>query len=421
MLGRALVAATHRDVFLSIVRRVVAQPQPGNQPELRDRWLVAGYLGSPDEFFPNLRTRLAVERKVAWLLRDLTGSDHGRSPSYPLTITQSETIVALIGALFPEAYYPAGVINGNTNAWDAAAFVRSLINGISALPSTAAGEALERLNANPALASYRDTIHHALAGQHTRRRDAEYHRPNWDEAAAGLANGAPANVGDLCALTVAQLEDIAIHIGSANTDIYKQFWNVDRYGRLMETRPEETCRDALLTLLKPRMLPLGVTAEPEGHMADDKRADIALARPGIKVLVELKKNVHADVWNAVQSQLDRFYTPDPEAKGFGVYGVFWFGNKRNGHMPAVPGGLPEPRTPSEMENTLRELLPDSVRARIAVIVIDVSGPAAKAPSLSLSNSARARGRKPEADTGEPKGNIGRTKARSRTSRPTKRG
>ena len=111
-------------------------------------------------------------------------------------------------------------------------------------------------------------------------------------------------------------------------------------------------------------------------MADDKRADIAVSRPGIKVLVELKKDVHDDVWSAAETQLDRFYTRDPEAAGFGIYGAFWFGDNRQGKLPLVPGRALQPKTASEMADTLRALLPETARARIAVVVFDVSGPIA---------------------------------------------
>jgi hypothetical protein len=323
---------------------------------------------------PLLTDRLGADPGIVWMLRDLTGTEFGRHPSYPLTLSQAEAIARAVAARFPQTYRSGGVMNGNTNAWHAAEFVGSLISVLSASSTAAASSALERLEADPALMSYRDAIRHALAAQHSRQRDAEYHRPTWDEATASFANRAPANAADLRALAVAQLEDIAVHIRSANTDNCKQFWNVDRYGRLKEPRPEETCRDALLTLLRPRMIASDVTAEPEGHMADDRRADIAVARPGMKVPVELKKDVHSDVWSAAETQLERFYTRDPEASGFGVYGVFWFGDKRDGKLPPSPVGAAEPKTASEMADTLRTLLPESTRVRTAIVLFDVSGP-----------------------------------------------
>lgn len=49
------------------------------------------------------------------------------------------------------------------------------------------------------------------------------------------------------------------------------------------------------------------------------------------------RDCHAEVWTTIQGQLERFYTPDPQAKGFGVYGVFRFGDKKPNPIPAPPG------------------------------------------------------------------------------------
>jgi hypothetical protein len=161
-------------------------------------------------------------------------------------------------------------------------------------------------------------------------------------------------------------------IARENTDIYKQFWNVDSYARPRKPRPEEACRDDLITLLKPSLLPLGITVEPEGHMVADNRADISVAMPRRKILCELKRDYHTDVWTALKGQLERFYVHDPEAKGFGVYCVFWFG-KRPRPIPAPPDGLARPRSASEMQERLKALTPENMRQRLAIIVVDVSG------------------------------------------------
>jgi hypothetical protein len=190
-----------------------------------------------------------------------------------------------------------------------------------------------------------------------------------------LSKGAPATVADLYALLMEHLGDVNKRIASENTDIYKSFWNIDSYARprLGDPRPEEACRDMLVTLLRPNLAPLGIMIEPEGHMAADRRADISVAMPGRKIPCELKRDYHADVWTAAGAQLER-YTRDPEAQGFGVYGVFWFGDKSGHDIPAPPGGLQRPASAAEMENMLRERVPADRRNRIAVIVIDVSQP-----------------------------------------------
>jgi hypothetical protein len=116
-----------------------------------------------------------------------------------------------------------------------------------------------------------------------------------------------------------------------------------------------------------------ILVEPEGHMIADKRADISAAMPGRKILCELKRDYHAQVWTAVTGQLERFNAHDPEAKGFGIYIVFWFGAKRPTEIPAPANGIERPNTAAEMDAMLRALLPDDMRKRLAVIVIDVSG------------------------------------------------
>jgi len=88
----------------------------------------------------------------------------------------------------------------------------------------------------------------------------------------------------------------------------------------------------------------------------------------------LKRDYHAEVWTAIEGQLERFYAHDPDAKGFGVYCVFWFGDKRKPHaIPAPPNGINRPQSAAEMEQMLIGLMPQDMRQRLAVIVIDVSG------------------------------------------------
>jgi hypothetical protein len=108
-------------------------------------------------------------------------------------------------------------------------------------------------------------------------------------------------------------------------------------------------------------------------MVADKRADISAAMPARKILCELKRDYHADLWTAADEQLERFYAHDPEARGFGIYGVFWFGDTP---IPRHPDGLNPPQSAQELEEMLRERIPSDRRNRLAVLVLDVSGPPA---------------------------------------------
>lgn len=113
-------------------------------------------------------------------------------------------------------------------------------------------------------------------------------------------------------------------------------------------------------------------------MAADKRADIViLPPPGQKLPLELKRDTHADLWKACENQLERLYTRDPEAGGYGIYVVFWFGTRR---VPVPPKGIDRPESPNDLEKTLRSLIPIDKRHCLEAVVIDVTPPAPKSGS-----------------------------------------
>jgi hypothetical protein len=160
--------------------------------------------------------------------------------------------------VFPEAPSPSEGWSGDTNPWDASEFMRRLVNVISAASTDAATAVLARLEGAPRLASYQMHIRHSLASQRQRRRDAAYDRPDWARTLRALHNGPPANVADLHALLVAHLLDLKLRIAGTNTDIYKRFWNEDRYSR-------PTTPDVLVDLLRPSLLPLHYRRTGRAH------------------------------------------------------------------------------------------------------------------------------------------------------------
>jgi len=368
------ISAAHAE-FLVLASRVLSGAVTVDEPQ-RDRWLATAYVLSPSQYEAAVKATAQVRPGLVFELRNRTGFSRNMqgNESVPPPLPMLAILARLTGSLYPEVGFPSGGWSGDTNAWDAAEYCRSLINAISAVPSEAATDALTRLAADPQLSSYRPHLLHALANQRERRREAEYDRPDWPQTVKALSNGSPATVADLHALLVAHLEELRKRIASENTDIYKSFWNLDGYARPVDPRPEEACRDTLVTLLRPRLAPLGITVEPEGHMVADKRADISVAMPARKILCELKRDYHAEVWAAAEEQLERYYTHDPDAQGFGIYAVFWFGDKRLFEIPKPPGGLARPVSAAELENMLRAIVPADRANRIAVLVIDVSGP-----------------------------------------------
>jgi predicted NACHT family NTPase len=376
MLDAALSDPTAHKGLLPLAEKVIYGETAVDSDQF-DQWLAAGYFLSPAEHAQRVKTHaqkatgtvFALRDRGAYALRSSTGAQ-----GLPLEMLQF--LVQMIGERYPETPIPSGGTSGNTSAWDVSEYIHTLINAISIKPTQRAADTLVRLRDAPALSSYRPQLLYVIGNQAKLRRDAEYDRPDWRHTLDALNKGPPATVADLHALAVEHIRDLRCRIERENTDLYKHFWNL-KIGELESPRIEDLCRDFLVTLLRNELKTLRVIVEPEGHMVADKRADISFAMPARKVLCELKRNYHSEVWSAATDQLDRFYVNDPEAKGFGIYVVVWFGDKDPWKGPLPPNGQARPVSSLEMERMLVASLPDVMKSRIAVIVIDVSGPSYK--------------------------------------------
>ena len=163
-----------------------------------------------------------------------------------------------------------------------------------------------------------------------------------------------------------RLERVTEELRTTNTNPWEQFWNEDT----KTPKHENSCRNALLQLLRPR-LPNGCDGQPEGQYAAERRADIRITSGEWNVPIEIKKNSHRHIWSAVRSQLLPRYTNDPTTEGLGIYLVLWFGPQ---HTAPVATG-PRPPTPGDLRDRLLASLTPEERRRAAVLVMDVTSPA----------------------------------------------
>ncbi len=358
---------------IQILRRVMAEGF--NNDDISLVWLAGGYLLSATEFGSHCDALdNSGKQKLIWELRELCGlSRRNRHNTLVLSIQQIEQIVGWAMSQFSRSSHPEGVSMGDRNAWDATDFALKMLAELSADVSEDAVKSLRRLEASPQVLSYLNDVKHAIAQQRVLRTDAQFCQPSFAQAVAALSNGKPANIADLHALMMWHVEDLRKHIASANIDVFKQFWNTDGYDKKTNARSEGICRDALVGLLRAKTSTLQITLDPEGHMANDKRADIVAILPGMKLVFELKRDYHTDVWVAIQTQLERLYTRDPDAGGFGIYLVFWFGSARSSAIPKPPTPFNRPKTAEEMQGVLQSLVAVNQRDKIGVVVLDVSG------------------------------------------------
>lgn len=105
-------------------------------------------------------------------------------------------------------------------------------------------------------------VHAKLEMQRIKRVDANYKQLTWREVQEALKGGAPANIADLQTLIMMHIKDLSISIRGANTDPYKQFWNVNSYGGLESPKPKKFVEMHLLKCLDPVCFLLSLRVEP---------------------------------------------------------------------------------------------------------------------------------------------------------------
>ena len=337
-------------------------------PLQRCHWLAAGCVISPETYREGIVALAGAGRRegrARHLLAFFCSDDHLAFSLDDLDVATVQLLVQLGGATVgPDAWRREGIVDGVMRA---SGFVRQLIQRLSQDPSTAASDALEALLAEASLARWCAVIEDAIDDQKVVRRDRSYRHPSFDQVVETLSGGDPANPGDLAALTADLLRELAGRMHD-NSNRWRPYWNEDSHQRATEPKPENSCRDVLVEYLRSR-LPTGIDVQPEARYANEKRADIRLARGDFHVPVEIKKNGHRDLWSAIRHQLIGQYAIDPATDGYGVYVVLWFGKDQT--QPAPSGK--RPADAAVLEKRLSEALSEEERRRVSVCVINVSG------------------------------------------------
>ena len=350
-----------RAAFEELIRRKLSRTSLNVAQ--RVHWLAAGAIVSPGEFRDPLRDFVwGRERRIRHLPAFFCPDDRLGFSLLDLEMPLLELLIRLLGSCVGPDQWSADGSWGPVMR--APLLVRGMIERLAASPDQHASAALEALLPDPALSRWRDLLSQALDAQRTVRRDAGFRHPDIEQVCRTLDGGRPANSADLSALVRDKLCELAVTIRTSNTDDWRQYWNED------PTTPkhENLCRDALLSDLRAR-LPQAVDAQPEGEYARDRRADIRVSCGDFSVPVEIKKNLHRNLWSGLRHQLIEQYACAPETDGCGIYLVFWFGKR---YTQPHPSSI-RPGNPWELERQLTAILSKNEARKISICVIDVSG------------------------------------------------
>lgn len=340
-------------------------------PGQRAYWLAAGMVTRSAEHLEELFEFVADDERRLEHLADFLVP--GRHPSVRIEEIGVQALLQLINELGTRVKPRIGVPGQAvwvSREMEKADFVEKLIDQLSAEPSSEASDALLKLRNCADLGHWHSRIKHAARAQRAALREAKFEFPSIEQLARTFDNREPGNAGDLHALTVDRLTEIAQRIRTGNSSDWHQYWNVDQHNKPVNPKPENACRDVLLSDLRMELEPLSVSAEREGQHADDRRSDILVSRPGFSVPIEIKRSCHPKLWSSLRNQLIEQYLGSPESDGFGIYLVFWFG-KAPGCRP-TPGSGSLPGCARDVEQRLGEVLAPEERFKISICVLDVS-------------------------------------------------
>ena len=336
-------------------------------------WLTAGFFVIPEAYGDRLESYVCGRGRRIQRLVEMTVDTHAiaQASRDRWDAPVLEKLIRLIG---PYSVAPPSTGEVYSVTWPIQAnySLHGFIDRLTEDTSAAAATALESLATDERLGKWRSHILDRLYRQKSVHREATFTHPSLEQVARVLENGRPANAADLWALATDNVRRISREIREGATSDWRQYWNVDQYNRAERPKPEDACRDALLSDLNQAFAPLGLEGVKEGHYADDKRADIRVAYGGFNVPVEIKKSCHRDLWSAIKTQLIAKYTRDPGADGYGSYLVFWFGEAED--CRPTPRSGPKPKSAAELKKALLDTLSAAERRKISVCVIDVSKP-----------------------------------------------
>ncbi|MCZ4365495.1 NACHT domain-containing protein [Sulfitobacter dubius] len=365
---RSLVRTTvHQwpaDEILKICKSVISDEAVSK--ENRQVWMVVAFAIAPHGLSKQLQSLFAKDRKA---LAELSDVNETVTKSFPFDGTHDKLAyhVARVEILGPE-FPPTGDMFGPRDT------VQHSINSLGEILDQEANRALIRLCNLPLLKDWESNLRHAISNNLKMTRDDTFNHPTMKQLKETLAGGPPINAADLRAVMVEVLRGYQEEIVRGDLPAWNGYWNTDQYGKAVDPKIENVCRDQVLTIIRPKLERFAIDlALSEAQRAGGRRADILLATgAGRNLPIEAKRHYNTELWTAVSDQLQD-YADDPLADGFGIYLVFWFG-LTVGALPKAPAGITKPLSAIDLERSLTKMMSREQQERFDVVVLEVEPP-----------------------------------------------
>lgn len=348
------------DEFADLVLRTL--DRDGLEKTQRDIWSFVGLALMPKEF----ADRLSDGELEAALLApsgDLAKALNELCPDIDLL---DRIRIDVLGKKHPAS---------DDNGQHSGGVSRTILDAIRRLGASTASDAGEHLKelAQKVDSSWAPHMVHEAAEHARKLRDELFAAPSVSQLMSSLANGSPATPSDLAAIVLEEVERYKGTLRTGSETPWKRFWNTDGYGAATQPQIENEDRDRLLELFRPRFERYGIAASlPEARRGENTRADVLmLSHAGKNLPIEAKRHYNDELWSAASTQLAG-YAADPDACGFGIYLVFWFGAEFK--APKREDGSNTPQSAEALEAMLLNDLPLHMSEKLSVVVLDVSRP-----------------------------------------------
>ena len=365
------MAARHGDraSLLALIReRCVALdqgPLPHRNEAQRPFWFLRDFWFA-ESVDPDVWTYMQrAPDMVFWLEARRDRGGEGDEIWTKLSAPKVERILRAYLPAWPAVPLPSSWGSGSPRDETAYRYLRDAVWQIGRDEPAVALPVVERLLAETVTAPLQDDLRSIRAG--LRRRAAiPSTRPGPAEVASSLDAGLPASVEQLRALVLEMLGDLQKDVRAGHNMVRDQFY--DGGERLDEVR----AMARVSAWLEPRLGRYDVHDVVEHQLEDRNRCDLTATRMvsgrARMLVIEGKGQWHRDLLTAASAQLADRYAMHPDADEQGIFFVVWYGPHevvagRTGH---------DCRSAAELQSIIEAHLPNELKGRIDVVVLDVS-------------------------------------------------
>lgn len=367
LLAAALLHCKHKDLKKLLKEKLAENKTKSMNIGQHVYWLATKFLISPQAYYRQLESYLrGNDRRIRHFAEFVCQGRQSPEWNDLLKGKCLASLVQLLGSSFRYIALDEGVA-WNSPPMAASGLIRELIGYLASDSSPTATETLSCLVTDETLSRWRIYLQDAVDEQRTLRRQSEFTHCGVVELLHTLDKKRPANMDDLVVLLLEDFDEMGKKIRDGSTNDWHQYWN-----QSPEWKPkvEGDCRDAFLSDLQEKLMPLDIKADREASHADNTRADMQISYKSLSLPIEVKKSHSNDLWKGIREQLIPKYTRDPGADGRGIYLVFWFGED----SPRNPKTKIRPANPDELQHQLEDSLTPEEADKVSIHVIDVARP-----------------------------------------------